>query len=92
MRQKLGRTVSAAWMRGGTSKGLFFNAEALPAAGPSRDRVLLAAMGPDPSGMQINGVGGGISSTSKVVVVNPVSYTHLRAHETPEHLGCRVVG
>ena len=69
MRVKLGRTVGAAWMRGGTSKGLFFNAEALPAAGAARDRVLLAAIGPDASGMQIDGVGGGISSTSKTVIV-----------------------
>jgi len=55
-------------MRGGTSKGLYFDAKVLPADRATRDRVLLAAMGsPDPR--QINGVGGAHPLTSKVAVI-----------------------
>jgi hypothetical protein len=55
-------------MRGGTSKGIFFHERDLPPAGPERDRVLLNVMGsPDP--MQIDGLGGTYSSTSKVMIV-----------------------
>lgn len=65
------RAVRAGWLRGGTSKGLFFQAQDLPPHGPGRDALILAALGsPDPSGLQLNGVGGGISSTSKVAVVS----------------------
>ncbi|OZC55495.1 hypothetical protein CH267_13030 [Rhodococcus sp. 06-621-2] len=60
--------VPAVLMRGGTSKGVFFHARDLPAPGPDRDELLLRLMGsPDP--MQIDGLGGSYSSTSKVVVV-----------------------
>ena len=63
------RAISAVYMRGGTSKGVFFHARDLPPAGPERDAVLLRVMGsPDP--MQIDGMGGTYSSTSKVVVVD----------------------
>ena len=63
------RAINAAYMRGGTSKGVFFHACDLPPAGPERDAVLLRVMGsPDP--MQIDGMGGTYSSTSKVVVVD----------------------
>ena len=49
--------------------GLFFRRQHLPVA--ERDRLLLAALGsPDPSGLQLNGVGGGISSTSKVALIS----------------------
>jgi len=66
------RSVRAAWLRGGTSKGLFFRAADLPPLGLGRDSLILAAIGsPDPSGLQLNGVGGGLSSTSKVVIVSP---------------------
>jgi len=55
-------------MRGGTSKGVFVAEDALPLPGPTRDALLLALMGsPDP--MQIDGLGGTHSSTSKVMVV-----------------------
>jgi probable AcnD-accessory protein PrpF len=58
-------------MRGGTSKGLFFRGDVLPADTAARDRLLLRAIGsPDPYGRQIDGVGGATSSTSKVVVVS----------------------
>ncbi len=65
-------TIPAVYMRGGTSKGLFFHAADLPPAGRLRDRLLLAAIGsPDPYGRQIDGLGGATSSTSKVVVMAP---------------------
>jgi probable AcnD-accessory protein PrpF len=64
--------IPAAWMRGGTSKGLFFRGDVLPADDAARDRLLLRALGsPDPFGKQMDGVGGATSSTSKVVMVSP---------------------
>ncbi|MDD9980296.1 MAG: 4-oxalomesaconate tautomerase [Gammaproteobacteria bacterium] len=62
--------ISAALMRGGTSKGLYFERADLPAEPGARDRVLLAAMGsPDPR--QIDGAGGADPLTSKVAIVGP---------------------
>lgn len=64
--------LPAAWMRGGTSKGLFLCADDLPADPAARDALLVRALGsPDPYGKQIDGVGGATSSTSKVVIVAP---------------------
>ncbi len=64
--------VPAVFMRGGTSKGLFFHARDLPSPGYERDRMILSAMGsPDPYGRQLDGMGGGISSLSKVIIVGP---------------------
>ena len=57
-------------IRGGTSKGLYFHAGDLPHAGPTRDAVLLAAMG-SPDTREIDGMGGGHPLTSKVAVVRP---------------------
>ena len=67
--------IPATYMRGGTSKGVFFRLEDLPAAaqipGPARDRLLLRVIGsPDPYGKQIDGMGGATSSTSKAVIVS----------------------
>jgi len=57
-------------MRGGTSKGVFVHVADLPPPGPARDAVVLDLMGsPDP--MQIDGLGGTYSSTSKLVAVEP---------------------
>ncbi|MPZ88867.1 MAG: hypothetical protein GEU81_12495 [Nitriliruptorales bacterium] len=57
-------------MRGGTSKGLFIRESDLPPTGPERDALLLELLGsPDP--MQIDGLGGTFSSTSKVMAVSP---------------------
>ncbi len=56
-------------MRGGTSKGLYFRAEDLPADTETRDKVLLAAMG-SPDIRQIDGMGGAHPLTSKVAVVS----------------------
>lgn len=63
--------IPAVFMRGGTSKGVFFHAHDLPEDPVSRDTLLLRLMGsPDPYGVQIDGMGGGSSSTSKVVVMS----------------------
>jgi 4-oxalomesaconate tautomerase len=56
-------------MRGGTSKGLYFHADDLPAERQSFDRVLLAAMG-SPDARQIDGLGGAHPLTSKVAVIS----------------------
>ena len=64
--------LPAVFMRGGTSKGLFFHRRDLPAERAEWDALFLAALGsPDPYGRQLDGMGGGISSLSKVVVVSP---------------------
>ena len=62
-------TIPACLMRGGTSKGLIFLAEDLPAEPSLRDQVLLAAMG-SPDARQIDGVGGAHPLTSKVGVIS----------------------
>ncbi|MFW1145487.1 2-methylaconitate cis-trans isomerase PrpF [Vibrio parahaemolyticus] len=67
--------VPATYMRGGTSKGVFFNLDDLPAeaqvAGEARDKLLLRVIGsPDPYAKQIDGMGGATSSTSKTVIVS----------------------
>lgn len=62
--------TNAVFMRGGTSKGLFFAEHDLPAPGPERDALLLVALGsPDRFGRQLDGMGGGLSSLSKIVTV-----------------------
>ncbi|NHF71901.1 2-methylaconitate cis-trans isomerase PrpF family protein [Paracoccus xiamenensis] len=67
--------IRAVFMRGGTSKGLVFHEAELPPAGPARDAVLLAAMGsPDPNIRQLDGMGGGISSLSKICIVGPSTH------------------
>ena len=67
--------IPATYMRGGTSKGVFFNLGDLPAAaqvpGEVRDRLLLRVIGsPDPYGKQTDGMGGATSSTSKTVILS----------------------
>ena len=64
--------IPAAFMRGGTSKAVVFNAKDLPRDRAQWDEVFLAAIGsPDPYGRQLDGMGGGVSSLSKVCVVGP---------------------
>ncbi len=70
--------VPATYMRGGTSKGVFFKLTDLPEAaqlaGEARDRLLLRVIGsPDPYGKQTDGMGGATSSTSKTVIVSKAS-------------------
>ncbi len=63
--------IPAVFMRGGTSKGVFFHKDALPDDPIARDALLLRVIGsPDPYGKQIDGMGGASSSTSKVVVLS----------------------
>ncbi|MFA0996471.1 MULTISPECIES: 2-methylaconitate cis-trans isomerase PrpF [Pseudomonas syringae group] len=67
--------IPATYMRGGTSKGVFFRLKDLPHAaqmpGPARDALLLRVIGsPDPYEKQIDGMGGATSSTSKTVIVS----------------------
>ncbi|TVS13238.1 MAG: 2-methylaconitate cis-trans isomerase PrpF [Wenzhouxiangella sp.] len=74
--------IPATYMRGGTSKGVFFRLEDLPEAarvpGPARDALLLRVIGsPDPYGKHTDGMGGATSSTSKTVI--------LAKSEQPDH-------
>ena len=70
--------IPATYLRGGTSKGVFFSLQDLPesarAAGPARDALLLRVIGsPDPYGKQTDGMGGATSSTSKAVIISKSS-------------------
>ncbi|NBU87978.1 MAG: PrpF family protein [Betaproteobacteria bacterium] len=68
------RKLRAAFIRGGTSKALVFHLHDLPADRGQWDALFLTAMGsPDRYGRQLNGMGGGVSSLSKVCVVGPSS-------------------
>jgi 2-methylaconitate isomerase len=68
------RKIPAVFMRGGTSKGVFFRASDLPTDPGQRDRILLRVIGsPDPYEKQIDGMGSATSSTSKVVLIGPSS-------------------
>ena len=74
--------IPATYMRGGTSKGVFFRLDDLPVAarvpGPARDALFLRVIGsPDPYGKHTDGMGGATSSTSKCVIV--------AASNMPEH-------
>ncbi|QQZ27392.1 2-methylaconitate cis-trans isomerase PrpF [Thiothrix subterranea] len=74
--------IPATYMRGGTSKGVFFNLTDLPEVaqvpGAARDAILLRVIGsPDPYGKQTDGMGGATSSTSKTVI--------LAKSEQPDH-------
>lgn len=65
------KKIPAVFMRGGTSKGLFFHAEDLPDDPDTRDAVILAAYGsPDPNLRQIDGIGGAVSVSSKVAIIS----------------------
>ena len=68
------RKIPAAFMRGGTSKAIVFNRKDLPDDRAEWDAIFLAALGsPDPNRRQLDGMGGGISSLSKICVVGPSS-------------------
>ena len=67
--------IPATYMRGGTSKGVFFRLQDLPAAaqapGQARDALLMRVIGsPDPYGKHTDGMGGATSSTSKCVIIS----------------------
>lgn len=64
--------LPAVFMRGGTSNAVVFNQRDLPQDRALWDEIFLAAIGsPDPNGRQLDGMGGGVSSLSKVCVVGP---------------------
>jgi 2-methylaconitate cis-trans-isomerase PrpF len=66
--------IPAVLMRGGTSRAIFFRREDLPDDLERQDRIFLAALGsPDPYGRQLDGLGGGYSSVSKIAVIGPPS-------------------
>ena len=68
------QSIRAVFMRGGTSKAIMFRSGDLPADRARWAPIFLAAMGsPDPNGRQLDGMGGGVSSLSKVCVVGPPS-------------------
>jgi 2-methylaconitate cis-trans-isomerase PrpF len=67
--------IPAIFMRGGSSKGVFFHARDLPADRAARDAIFLSVLGsPDPYGRQLDGMGGGISSLSKAVLIGPPTH------------------
>ncbi len=73
--------IPATYMRGGTSKGVFFCRADLPqlaqTPGAERDALLLRVIGsPDPYGKHTDGMGGGTSSTSKVVILSRSEKAH----------------
>lgn len=66
------RRIRAVFMRGGTSKAVMFRREDLPADRAAWDPIFLSALGsPDAEGRQLDGMGGGVSSLSKVCIVGP---------------------
>ncbi|KAF4563001.1 hypothetical protein EYR36_003435 [Pleurotus pulmonarius] len=75
MHRIIANPIPATFMRGGTSKGIFLSRASLPEARAEWDPIFLGIMGsPDPvHGRQLNGMGGGISSLSKICVVGPPS-------------------
>ena len=67
--------VPAVFMRGGTSRGVFFRQGDLPDDPSKRDRLLLRVLGsPDKYRRQIDGMGGASSSTSKAAIISPSSH------------------
>lgn len=75
MAHSVANPLPASFLRGGTSKGIFINRAHLPEDKAQWDRIFLGIMGsPDPEyGRQLNGMGGGVSSLSKICVVGPAS-------------------
>ena len=66
------RKYPAVFMRGGTSRAIVFHEKDLPEDRAERDAIFLKALGsPDPNGRQLDGLGGGVSSLSKIAVVAP---------------------
>jgi 2-methylaconitate isomerase len=69
------RRIRAVFMRGGTSRAVFFHEADLPHAQADRDSIFLRVLGsPDPYGRQLDGLGGGISSLSKACIVGPPTH------------------
>ncbi len=68
------RKIPAVFYRGGTSRAIFFQAKDMPEDHRLQDAIFMRALGsPDPNGRQLDGLGGGISSLSKVAIIGPSS-------------------
>jgi 2-methylaconitate cis-trans-isomerase PrpF len=77
-------------MRGGTSRAIMFRAEDLPAQRSDWDAIFLGVMGsPDPAGRQLDGMGGGVSSLSKICVIGPPSRPDADVDYTFAQVGIR---
>ena len=82
--------IRAAFMRGGTSKAIMFRQSDLPDDRAAWDGIFTRAMGsPDPYGRQLNGMGGGVSSLSKVCVIQPSTREDADVDYTFAQLGIR---
>jgi 2-methylaconitate cis-trans-isomerase PrpF len=69
------KKLPAVFMRGGTSKAVIFHARDLPASRAEWEPIFLSVIGsPDPSMRQLDGMGGGVSSLSKVCVIGPPTH------------------
>ena len=81
-------SLRAVFMRGGTSKALMFHRRDLPEQQERWAPIFLAAMGtPDPNGRQLDGMGGGVSSLSKVCVIGPPTHPEADVDYTFAQIG-----
>jgi len=88
MRQQ--RRLPAAYYRGGTSRALIFNSKDLPPNRADWAPIFLGAIGsPDPNGRQLDGLGGGISSLSKICIVAPSSHPEADVDYTFAQIGVK---
>jgi len=84
------KSIPAVFMRGGTSKALMFHVRDLPAERDAWTPLFLAAIGaPDPNGRQLDGMGGGVSSLSKVCVIGPPTRADADVDYTFAQIGVR---
>jgi len=82
--------LRAVFMRGGTSKAVMFRRDDLPANREDWDSIFLEVMGsPDPNGRQLDGMGGGISSLSKICVIGPATRPDADVDYTFAQIGVR---
>src|SRR5438477_8343842 len=82
--------LRAVFMRGGTSKAVMFRRDDLPENRKDWDPIFLQVMGsPDPNGRQLDGMGGGISSLSKICVIGPPSRPDADVDYTFAQIGVR---
>jgi hypothetical protein len=82
--------LRAVFMRGGTSKAVMFRADDLPARRDDWSPIFLEVMGsPDPNGRQLDGMGGGISSLSKICIIGPPSRPDADVDYTFAQIGVR---
>ncbi|RJE27308.1 DUF453 domain protein [Aspergillus sclerotialis] len=85
--------IPASYYRGGTSRALIFNKKDLPANKDDWKPIFIGAMGsPDPNGRQLNGMGGGISSLSKICVVNASNHEDAQVDFTFVQVGIKNTG